>query len=495
MFLIRNEALIMIEKTLPMKRLVLSSTLFFVYIFTSLAQDTHHWNNQFGTRAALLGGAVLTDTIDNAGVYYNPGNLAFLDTSSLSINANLYGLENIEIQNALGQAQDFKGLQFNTVPLLISGTIKNKSKWNLSYGLITPVSFKFNGNARIDQEIDLVPEGESPGLEELVSESGLNTRIQETSLILGIGKKLNSNLGFGLSLMNTLRSVDFTYRFSAKTLTNGADSFIISRTQNEFTNYFSVRTALKTGINYQGNGFGLALTAKTPGISWLGNGTVAEDLTLVNLRVNDNPNRISAYASDRQEKLKAKYKAPFELSLGGHKAFNNSILSLNVTHFGGIKTYRIIEAKPGLFIRPETIISQDFGSEDFLNVETAMKPVTNFSIGYETRLKSGLKLMGSFRSDFSYFDPEPTLGDQIVTEITQWDIFHLSLGTVIEREHSSLTIGLVYSFGSTDDYFQENSFTTSQPNPPLEGALTIVNAKYTNFGLLIGYSFRFKKFN
>ena len=65
----------------------------------SYAQDTHHWNNQFGTRAALLGGAVLTDTIDNAGVYYNPGNLAFLDTTTLSINANLYGLENIKIEN------------------------------------------------------------------------------------------------------------------------------------------------------------------------------------------------------------------------------------------------------------------------------------------------------------------------------------------------------------------------------------------------------------
>ncbi len=67
------------------------------------AQDTHHWGNQFGTRAALLGGAVLTDTVDNAGVFYNPGNLGYLDTTSLTINANLYGIENIRIENALGQ--------------------------------------------------------------------------------------------------------------------------------------------------------------------------------------------------------------------------------------------------------------------------------------------------------------------------------------------------------------------------------------------------------
>ena len=243
--------------------------LFFVSLgigLISYGQDTHHWGNQFGTRAALLGGAVLTDTLDNAGVFYNPGNLGFLDTTSLSINANLYGLENIKIENALGQRADFKGIQFNTIPLLISGSIQTKSDWNVSYGLLTPVSFNFNGVARIEGEFDLAGDEFSPGMEQVVSESGIITKLQETTVAIGVGKKINSQLGFGISLLNTLRTMNYSYRFSAKALTNSDDYFLISRTQNEFINYFAVRTAVKLGFNYQKKSYGFGIAVTSPGL-------------------------------------------------------------------------------------------------------------------------------------------------------------------------------------------------------------------------------------
>ncbi|MBN3583085.1 hypothetical protein JYB64_11865 [Algoriphagus aestuarii] len=458
------------------------------------AQDTHHWNNQFGTRAALLGGAVLTDTLDNAGVFYNPGNLAFLDTTTLSINANLYGLENIKIENALGQRADFKGLQFNTVPLLISGSIKSKSEWNISYGLLTPVSFKFSGVARVNDYFDLVDEAESPGQEELVAESGLNSQVQETMVTLGIGKKVSPNLGIGFSLLNTLRTVNYTYRFNAKTLTNGNDHILLARNQNQFVQYFSVRSAIKAGINYQKESLGYGLTITSPGISILGTGTVAKDLTLVNLKPPGSDTRVSAFASDRQEKLKAKYKSPLEIGAGFHKRFNQSQLSLNVTYFGSISAYHVIDAEPGTFIRPGGD-ELGVGSEQFLNVETAMKSVTNVALGYENRVKEGLTLMGSFRTDFSYYNPDLIYSNQLVTEFTQWDIYHISFGGIIDKQRSSLTLGLVYSFGNTNEFYQDNSFNESNVSTPLDGTLVITKANYSNFGLLIGYSFNFKKFN
>ena len=458
------------------------------------AQDTHHWGNQFGTRAALLGGAVLTDTIDNAGVFYNPGNLGYMDTTSLSINANLYGLENVNIENALGQRADFKGIQFNTVPLLISGSIQTKSDWNVSYGLLTPVSFNFNGVARIEGEYNLAPEDISPGKEDLVSESGISTKLQETTVALGIGKKLNPNLGFGISLLNTLRTVNYSYRFSAKALTNSEDYFLISRTQNEFINYFALRTALKLGLNYQKSTYGFGVTVTTPGLDWLGNGTVAEDLTLSNLIVPGLDKPLTAFASDRQEKLKTTYKSPFEIAFGAHKAFNSSVISLNVTHFGGFDRYRIIQAESGTLVRPDNI-ENAIDSEDFLNVETSMKPVTNFSIGYENQLKESITLLSSFRTDFSYFDKESLKSRQLATEITQWDIFHVSLGAEIKKSRSSLTLGLIYSFGSTQDYLQRGSFNNVEADQLLEGALVVTKAGYSNLGLLVGYAFNFKKFN
>ncbi|WPR77867.1 hypothetical protein [Algoriphagus sp. NG3] len=463
-------------------------------LLPTYAQDTHHWNNQFGNRAALLGGAVLTDTIDNAGVFYNPGNLGFLDTASISINSNFYGLDNINIQNALGREADYRGLQFNTVPLLISGSVSLSPKWKLSYGLLTPVSFKFNGNARLVEIDDWIQGDISPGDEELVAESSLNTRLQETTLVLGMGRKINSHWGLGLSLINTLRTTDFTTGFSAKTLSNGEDYFMVSRTQSTYVNYFSVRSALKAGVNYQNKLYGLGFTITSPGVNLMGNGTVSKDITINNLYIDRLNRRGTAFASDRQEKLKARFKAPLEISAGGHVQLGKGVVHLNITHFGGIDTYQVIKADPGTFIRPGGD-EAGLGSDKFLNVETAMKAVTNFGLGYEMPLKANVKLLGSFRTDFSYFDENTYLSQQIVTELTQWDIYHFTAGTIINKSRSSLTLGLVLSYGSTDEYLQKGNFSNATIDEPLEGALTITKAKYTNFGLLIGYSFNFKKLN
>ena len=90
------------------------------------AQDTHYWTNQFGTRSAFLSGAVLGESKDNTMVYYNPGALGFVEESSVSINANAYRTENINIENALGQQGDIKSKQLASVPLLAGGMINLK---------------------------------------------------------------------------------------------------------------------------------------------------------------------------------------------------------------------------------------------------------------------------------------------------------------------------------------------------------------------------------
>ena len=61
-----------------MPRLFYSHLLiFFLLVSGSIfAQDTHYWNNQYGTDAQLLGGVVVGDISDLSAVYYNPGAIA-----------------------------------------------------------------------------------------------------------------------------------------------------------------------------------------------------------------------------------------------------------------------------------------------------------------------------------------------------------------------------------------------------------------------------------
>ena len=69
------------------------------------------------------------------------------------------------------------------------------------------------------------------------------------------------------------------------------------------------------------------------------------------------------------------------------------------------------------------------------------------------------------------------------------------MGAEIKKSRSSLTLGLIYSFGSTQEYLQRGSFYNVEADQLLEGALVVTKAGYSNFGLLVGYAFNFKKFN
>src|SRR5213083_2175882 len=93
----------------------------------SNGQDTHYWTQQYGSRSALMGGAVVGGSKDNTSIYYNPGALGFVDTGSISVNASLYQTQHIRIKNAIGQNADFKSSQLGSVPLLLSGMIKSKN--------------------------------------------------------------------------------------------------------------------------------------------------------------------------------------------------------------------------------------------------------------------------------------------------------------------------------------------------------------------------------
>src|SRR6188472_4816621 len=128
-----------------------------ILCFSSIAQDTHYWALQFGTRSSLMGGAVVGRVKDNSAIFYNPACLAFIDTSSVTINADLYQLEKTRIENTLGYQKDFNNNNFKNLPLLISGLIPTRNpNIKMGYGFASSVDYGFNGLARIDGNYPIV---------------------------------------------------------------------------------------------------------------------------------------------------------------------------------------------------------------------------------------------------------------------------------------------------------------------------------------------------
>ena len=476
-----------------MKNSGLSFFFLFLLAATMHAQDSHYWTQQFGTRSALLGGAVLGGAEDNTMIYYNPGALGLLDESSISINANAYRVENIKVENALGNEEDFQSGQLGSVPLLAGGMIRTGSeKWKVGYAFIAPVDFKFKGVARVDGNYDLVEDSESPGLEETVGEASLNNKTSELIVAMGIGHRINENWSVGLSNLFTVRSLNYQSSLSTYIFLNQGEAPLIGTNILQNADYYNVRYAAKLGVVYQKDKWDVGLTLTTPSLNLFGQGSVASNIAIRNLKVIDD-NRISGVASARQAELKTKFKSPFSVALGTNYSFGRSHLGVAVQYFASTDIYDVMEPAPGSFVRPIDLAPQ-LQSDEFLSLQAAAESVFNIAVGYEYEVSESLSILGGLRTDMSYYNEDLNEVVGIKPTISSWDIYHFTGGVTFNRKNSSLSLGLLLSGGTNDSYEQTGSFDPENPDL-VAGSTTITKATYSSFGLLLGYTFYFKKFN
>ncbi len=73
--------------------------------------------------------------------------------------------------------------------------------------------------------------------------------------------------------------------------------------------------------------------------------------------------------------------------------------------------------------------------------------------------------------------------------------FHVSMGTQVLKTSRSLTLGWIYSFRYGRKYVQKGNVNNVEAGQMLEGSSFVTNAGYSNFGLLVGFTFNSKKFN
>lgn len=456
------------------------------------AQDTHYWTQQFGSRSALLSGAVIGGAEDNTMVYYNPSALGYITTPSLSLNANLYRLENISIFNALGQEADFKSSQLAAVPLLAGGMLKTKAaKWKIGYAFFSPVNFDFKGIARIDDAFEIIEEQESPGQEALVGETGITAKLSEAVVAVGGGRALNDRLAIGLTSMFTMRSQTYLRSFSAYMFLNDAARTLVSASRLQNVAYYNLRFTVKAGVSYRISRWSLGLTLTPPSVRLMGNGTIAADVSLHNFKINGTT-RQDGLASDRQSKLKSVYKSPFSVAVGVNHIGDRSSWGFALQYYSRISRYDIMRAAPAAFVRPAELYT-DLESDKFLRVKAAARPVLNIALGYEYQYSQKVTLLASIRNDMSYYDEDLAEEKGIRMSISSWDIYHLAAGVNLNYERSSLTIGLLLSTGKNNAYQQEGSLGKPTEGTLLQGAITVTEANYQCFGFLLGYTFNLNR--
>src|SRR6476469_3981863 len=282
-----------------MKQTGIAIAFLFIHLFV-YSQDTHYETYQFGTRSALLGGAVVGGTRDNSMLVYNPAAIAFIDSSSFTINANFYQVENTIIKNVLTEQKDFKSLQLISVPLLTSGQFKTKvQRLRVSYGLFSPVAFQFRGQAQIQGTYPVVSDNESPGNETFVGDELLFSRLRELNVAIGVSYKLSERWSVGLTNLFDVRSHYYNRAMLAYYSLNDAAQTQVSSSFTQSFNYFNVRYMPKLGLAFRGANWSWGATATAPGIRVLGTGAVGVDIIANNVKTGT-ANRSNIVANGRQ---------------------------------------------------------------------------------------------------------------------------------------------------------------------------------------------------
>jgi hypothetical protein len=454
------------------------------------AQDTHYNTVQFGTRSALMGGAVVGNIKDNTAVFYNPGGMGFIDSSTLSINGNAYQIDNIKIYNAIGKEKNFKSSSLGSVPLFIGGIFsKKENKLKLGYSVMSAVDFGFKATARLDDKVQVVNDVESPGEEEFIGQSSINSKLSELVFGIGGGYRLSPRWSVGFSNIITVRSQTVAKATYTRFFLNQPSTPLVSSSFVRSADYYNVRYAPRIGVNYQEGNFSAGLTITLPSISIMGNGTITADIIGNNILYNGS--RTSLLANDRQEKLKSTFKSPLAVTAGINWRHNKSSIGVAAQYFGEIGIYDILKAAPSAFVRPAAF-NTSLGSEQFLRLKTAAKSVFNIAVGYEYEIRPNLLLSGSIRTNGSYFDNNLLDTKGIRADLTTWDIYHFTAGTTFSRGRSKMTLGLLFSTGTDNSREETGDLTNPDEGNFLQGSSVITKATYSSIGLLIGYAFALK---
>src|SRR5512141_2053100 len=85
------------------------------------SQDSHYWTNQYGSRATLLGGAVIGSVLDLSGTYYNPGGMSLVEKTHTLLAANVFQYPRVNLARAVPGSIDLNRFTPGPAPVLLAG--------------------------------------------------------------------------------------------------------------------------------------------------------------------------------------------------------------------------------------------------------------------------------------------------------------------------------------------------------------------------------------
>lgn len=427
-------------------------------IFKGFSQENHYWTQQYGGRSALMGGAAVAGANDNSAIFYNPSILPMIEKKELSVSANIYRAEFLNLEHGAGKNLALISNQYGTYPQIISGIVFFRKNKNLraGYTLLTKQNSHTRFNVRHVFSSNVIDS--EPGVEDYVGAFEYNNQIHEQWGGGALGYKLSSNFSIGISQFIAYRFQSYVSNSCIRVFPE-SHAYIASSDNTVSLSYNDVRTITKFGLvrNHQDRPwkYGIAITLPSIPIYGIANVQREETITNIEYAIPNNPQYVSHSITDRRTNLRSKYASPASVAVGIEYHTKKTSFALAVETFMQQKKYYIITSDSLPLLKPNNVYVANINK--FLWLNEYKNPVTNLAFGFEHELKNHLYLQMGFRTNFSYsnvlstsqfteYETQEQLS--ISNNTSTWDIFHFTLGGTLQRKTGEISIGIDYGFSS-----------------------------------------------
>lgn len=399
----------------------------------ALGQDTNYWTNQYGSRATLLGGAVIGSVLDLSGTYYNPGGLALIEKPRTLVAANVFQYPRVTLAGTVPGSVPWYRYNPGPAPTLLAGTIRFRGlrRHVFAYSYVARQRVNLGLSSSAAGRRDVLPG--LPGPEAFVTQFRLDEKLSESWFGLSWSYKVSPRVGVGITQYVAVRS----HRAAAEALAEALDGdqrLAVALGERQYW-YHHIRVLWKIGLACAFRTVTLGLTLTTPSLAIIGRGTTGVDSSLAGLDVDGDGVPDDRLTADYQQHLPVTYETPFSLAAGVSFPIHKVRVYGSMEWFDRIRPYTVVKARP--------FASQSTGETESLDITQELKAVLNWGAGLEWSYSPRFKGYASYTTDYSARKP----GTLTNIALTDWDIRNLMTGSEFMIKKFSLTVGIGYSFG------------------------------------------------
>ncbi len=418
-----------------MRRLFLIIMLLVVGIApNAAAQDSHYWDNQYGTKGELLGGLVVGSPSDLSATFYNPGWIALHGGASVLLTTKAAEAYSIKLKDGLGRGTEPISTTVTTSPGYLAGRFSSSSDegWQWAYSYLKKVQFEFDATGiRVDDSSAPPPEGNIW----FSGEAFRKAKTNEYWYGLTLSRKIRENIGLGISPYVVQRSMSSRTQAAAQGLSSESH-FGQAYGVDEF-DFWHVRLLAKIGLAIDQGNLTYGITLTTPGLGILGSGTVYQTASVSGIDQDGDGNVDDPFlAANHQKELSSSWDSPLSIAVGA--AWKPAATGVYVT----LEWFNSVSSRTAL--DPDDYLSQSDGSVQSYNLVYGAQSLVNFGLAFDHEFHRTFAIYGAFRSDFSSL---PSDADDSL-QLSSWDLWHISSGASFTFMSMEFTAGLQFSFGN-----------------------------------------------